>query len=206
MACYSLPRVRSYIPLVVSSPIDVEVTTSPCVDWELHNPIVESPASPNEPTQTEATTTTAPPIDGADETEATSPQHDGEYDPEFCGYGVRTSPVSSDANTDSLTEVRVKATASSLPAAGASMGGPRSPIPPIANWSWSSDEDEDDNYRAFLDDCSDAVLQHKILARFNKIATQGAPQMAVDKEANSLSRSTLTILSLTCAYSMCSPP
>ena len=27
-----------------------------------------------------------------------------------------------------------------------------------------------------------------ILTRFNKIATQGAPQMAVDKEANSLSR------------------
>ena len=26
------------------------------------------------------------------------------------------------------------------------------------------------------------------LTRFNKIATQGAPQMAVDKEANSLSR------------------
>ena len=29
---------------------------------------------------------------------------------------------------------------------------------------------------------------NKILTRFNKIATQGAPQMAVDKEANSLSR------------------
>ena len=28
----------------------------------------------------------------------------------------------------------------------------------------------------------------KDLTRFNKIATQGAPQMAVDKEANSLSR------------------
>ena len=42
--------------------------------------------------------------------------------------------------------------------------------------------------------------------RFNKIATQGAPQMAVDKEANSLSRVSLTILSLTCAYSMYSPP
>ncbi len=27
-----------------------------------------------------------------------------------------------------------------------------------------------------------------VLTRFNKIATQGAPQMAVDKEANSLSR------------------
>ena len=29
---------------------------------------------------------------------------------------------------------------------------------------------------------------HIDLTRFNKIATQGAPQMAVDKEANSLSR------------------
>ena len=28
----------------------------------------------------------------------------------------------------------------------------------------------------------------RYLTRFNKIATQGAPQMAVDKEANSLSR------------------
>ena len=160
LACYSLPRVRPYIPLVVSSPIDVEVTTSPCVDWELPNPIVESPASPNEPTHTEATTTTTPPLDGADETEATSQKLDGEYDPEFCGYGVRTSPVSSDADTDSLPEFRVKATVSSLPAAGASMGGPRSPTPPTANWSWSSDEDEDDNYRGFLEDCSNAVLQH----------------------------------------------
>ena len=31
-------------------------------------------------------------------------------------------------------------------------------------------------------------VQFKDLTRFNKIATQGAPQMAVDKEANSLSR------------------
>ncbi len=29
---------------------------------------------------------------------------------------------------------------------------------------------------------------NQLLTRFNKIATQGAPQMAVDKEANSLSR------------------
>ena len=100
------------------------------------------------------------PLDGADETEATSPKLDGEYDPEFCGNGVRTSPVSSDADTDSRPEYRVAATVSSLPAAGASMCGPRSPTPPIANWSWSSDEDEDGNYRGFLDDCSDAVLQH----------------------------------------------
>ena len=30
--------------------------------------------------------------------------------------------------------------------------------------------------------------RHLFLTIFNKIATQGAPQMAVDKEANSLSR------------------
>ena len=32
------------------------------------------------------------------------------------------------------------------------------------------------------------VERSQYLTRFNKIATQGAPQMAVDKEANSLSR------------------
>ena len=32
------------------------------------------------------------------------------------------------------------------------------------------------------------MLPRNFLTRFNKIATQGAPQMAVDKEANSLSR------------------
>ena len=32
------------------------------------------------------------------------------------------------------------------------------------------------------------ALHSMDLTRFNKIATQGAPQMAVDKEANSLSR------------------
>ena len=33
-----------------------------------------------------------------------------------------------------------------------------------------------------------SILHAAYLTRFNKIATQGAPQMAVDKEANSLSR------------------
>ncbi len=32
------------------------------------------------------------------------------------------------------------------------------------------------------------MMQVTLITRFNKIATQGAPQMAVDKEANSLSR------------------
>ena len=77
MACYSLPRVRSYIPLVVSSPIDIEVMTSPRADWELPNPIIDSPASPD--------------ADGATEPEASSLKLDGNADPEFCGYGVRAS-------------------------------------------------------------------------------------------------------------------
>ena len=34
----------------------------------------------------------------------------------------------------------------------------------------------------------DHDVEAACLTRFNKIATQGAPQMAVDKEANSLSR------------------
>ncbi len=34
----------------------------------------------------------------------------------------------------------------------------------------------------------DRIVSDRISYRFNKIATQGAPQMAVDKEANSLSR------------------
>ena len=42
----------------------------------------------------------------------------------------------------------------------------------------------DNPYKVVLDDS----LVHLDLTRFNKIATQGAPQMAVDKEANSLSR------------------
>ena len=151
MACYSLLRVRSYIPLVVSSPIDIEVMTSPRADWELPNPIIDSPASPD--------------ADCATEPEASSLKLDGNADPELCGYGVRASPVSiaSDADTDSLPELRVKATVSSLPVLGASMGDPRSPTPPTSKWAWSSDDDDDDDangFRGFLDDCADAAVRH----------------------------------------------
>ena len=47
-------------------------------------------------------------------------------------------------------------------------------------------------------------LETAHLTRFNKISTQGAPQMAVDKEANSLLRvySYYSILSLTCAAAL----
>ena len=44
------------------------------------------------------------------------------------------------------------------------------------------------------------------LTRFNKIAINGTPQMAVDKEAIIAYReSTHTILSVTCPYTMCNP-
>ena len=48
---------------------------------------------------------------------------------------------------------------------------------------------EEAHYRltAFVS-CWNRDRQMWYLTRFNKIATQGAPQMAVDKEANSLSR------------------
>ena len=130
----------------------------------MSNPILESSASPDAPTRTETTTaTTTPPLDGATELEASSLKLDGNADPEFCGYGVRESPVSiaSDADTDSLPELRVKATVSSLPVVGASMGDPRSPTPPTSKWAWSSDEDDDDTnrIRGFMDECADAAIR-----------------------------------------------
>ena len=47
---------------------------------------------------------------------------------------------------------------------------------------------------------------HVFLTRFNKIAIQGTPQMAVDKEAISLSRVYSYDFKCTCRYSMCNPP
>ena len=47
---------------------------------------------------------------------------------------------------------------------------------------------------------------HGDLTRFNKIAIQGTPQMAVDKEAISLSRVYSYDSKYTCPYSMCNPP
>ena len=84
-----------------------------------------------------------------------------EYDPEFCGYGAHTSPVSSDADTDSVSELRFTPAVQTLPKASASMGGHRSPTPPTARWSWSTSSDgDDDNYRGVVGDCSDAVVRH----------------------------------------------
>ena len=45
-------------------------------------------------------------------------------------------------------------------------------------------------YSLYTKPLADVIRHHQLdyLTRFNKIANQGAPQMAVDKEANSLSR------------------
>ena len=51
-----------------------------------------------------------------------------------------------------------------------------------------------------------AILRESDLTRFNKIAIQGTPQMAVDKEAISLSRVYSYDFRCTCRYSMCNPP
>ena len=60
------------------------------------------------------------------------------------------------------------------------------------------DGDDDDDFICWYDDCDFMSFVHgsvpmcsptpMFLTRFNKIATQGAPQIAVDKKANSLSR------------------
>ena len=127
-------------------------TSPPPADWELnqhvvdertptHIIILESPASPG------PLIPTAPPLKG-------------EYDAEFVGYGAHTSPVSSDADTDSLPELRFTPAVQTLPKAPPSMSGPMSPTPPTARWSWSSDDDDDtDNYRAMVDDCADAIVR-----------------------------------------------
>ena len=47
---------------------------------------------------------------------------------------------------------------------------------------------------------------HLDLTRFNKIAIQGTPQMAVDKEVIRLSRVYSYDSKYTCPYSMCNPP
>ena len=50
------------------------------------------------------------------------------------------------------------------------------------------------------------VFTNRSLTRFNKIAIQGTPQMAIDKEAISLSRVYSYDFKCTCRYSMCNPP
>ena len=45
-----------------------------------------------------------------------------------------------------------------------------------------------------------------MVSRFNKIAIQGTPQMAPDKELLAYRESTHTILSVSCLYFKCIPP
>ena len=51
-----------------------------------------------------------------------------------------------------------------------------------------------------------AVMSFPCLTRFNKIAIQGTPEMAVDKEAISFSKVYSYDSKCTCRYSMCNPP
>ncbi len=60
---------------------------------------------------------------------------------------------------------------------------------PAYPWSNGQAERMVQTAKNLLRKCSqDNTDYQQDLTRFNKIATQGAPQMAVDKEANSLSR------------------
>ena len=138
------------------------MTTSPLpADWELKPLVVDAPTPPDVLTPTETSTShtiifesPASPTPSDDDTKLAAPLQ-GEYDPEFVGYGVTTSPSTS--VTDSLPELRA---VSALPKASASMSGPISPTPPTARWSWSSDDDDDDKYRGVVDDCADAIVRH----------------------------------------------
>ena len=130
--------------MVIHSPTSSDPSTPNETDMStIHTVVMESPASP-EPTPTkdnELTSTMPAPL-----------EH--EYDPEFCGYGAHTSPVSSDADTDSVSKLRFTPPVQTLPKASASMGGHRSPTPPTARWTWSPSSDGD------VGDCSDAVVRH----------------------------------------------
>ena len=132
-------------PLIVDSPTSPDPPTP--TDGETDTVVMESPASPNPAPSKDIELTSTMPA-----------QLEREYDPEFRGYGVTTSPVTSD--TELLPELRFTPAVRPLPKASASMGGPRSPTPPTASWSWSSDDDDGDNYRGVVEDCADVVVRH----------------------------------------------
>ena len=150
-------------------PSEVEVCTTS--DWELKPLVIDSPTSPDPPSPTETDTSTlhagvmespaSPEPTPTKDNELTSTMPvplEREDDPEFSGYGAHTSPVSSDADTDSVSELRFTPAVQTLPKASASMGGPRSHTLPTARWPRSSDDD--DNYRGVVDDCADAIVRH----------------------------------------------
>ena len=99
-------------------------TSPPPADWELkqlvvdertptetsttiHTIMLESPASPDPPIPTDDDTKLAPALKR-------------EYDAEFAGYGAHASPVSSDADTDPLPELRFTPAVQTLPKVSAS--------------------------------------------------------------------------------------
>ena len=140
-ACYSLPRVCCYIPLVVStSPAEIEVTTSSCADWELPTIAVDSPASPDPPTHTRATSTTATQVDGDKEVEATSPKLDGKDD-------LRRSD-------ESRLVIRRHRIAVRTPGNGGGQLPSNDDDDDDDDDDGDGDDDDDDNYRGLLDDCS----------------------------------------------------
>ena len=114
------------------APSEVEIpwvtTSPPPADWELKPLVVDAPTPPDELTPTETSTShtiilesPASPTPSDDDSKLAAPL-EGECDPESVGYGVTTSPSTSD--TDSLPELRA---VSALPKASASMSGPISP-------------------------------------------------------------------------------
>ena len=106
---------------MIDSPTSPDPPTPTETDMStLHTVVMESPASP-EPTPTkdnELTSTMPAPLERED-------------DPEFCGYEAHASPVSSDADTDSVSELRFTPAVQTLPKASASMGGPTSYCRPL---------------------------------------------------------------------------
>ena len=131
-------------------------TSPPPADWELKPLVVDAPTLPDETSTSHTIILESPasPTPSDDDTKLAASLQ-GEYDPEIVGYGVSTSPSTSD--TDSLPELRA---VNALTKASASMSGPISPTPPTARWSWSSDDDDDDKYRGMVDDCADAIVRH----------------------------------------------
>ncbi len=112
-------------------PAPSEVEVSTTPEWT-PLAIVESPASPD------------PTVD-------VSTDDDVQYIPleTFSGTYTPVSPT--------LVTTTAGAT---MPTAAASLGGPRSPTPPTARWSWSTSSEGGDDYRGVVDGVTDAVVHH----------------------------------------------
>ena len=80
------------------------------------------------------------------------------------------SPVTSDADNDSLPELRFTAVVSASQKVEASMGGassPTPPTPPTVNCVWSSDDD--DNYPGVVDDCAVAIVHQRTVGPVSEV-------------------------------------